>query len=89
MGREKLDPMAITRPIKIRRDFDGAKTVVKRLSAARKRDSAAEIRLQVLLKEMYRFEEIADDADDDATDVADYSGPHRRWSDDGGDDRSC
>ena len=89
MAREKLDPMAITRPIKIRRDFDGANTVVKRLSSAPKHDSAAEIRLQALLKEMDQFEEINDDADDDTSDVSAYPGPHRRWSDDGADDRSC
>ena len=87
MAREKLDPMAITRPIKIRRDFVGANTVVKRLSSAPKRDSAAEIRLQALLKEMDQFEEINDDADDDTSDVSGYPGPNRRWSDDGGDDR--
>lgn len=88
MAREKLDPMSITRPIKIKRDFDGAKTVVKRLKSAPKHDSAAELRLQSLLKEMDRFEEIADDADDETTDVSAYAGPNRRWSDDGTDDRS-
>ena len=46
---EQRDPMSITRPIKIQRDFDGAKKVAKRLSKAPKGDSAAEVRLQALL----------------------------------------
>ncbi len=87
MAHEKVDPMSITRPIKIKRDFDGAKKVVKRLKSAPKGDSAAELRLQSLLKEMDRFEEV-NDADDETSEAADYAGPARRWSDDGADDRS-
>ena len=78
-----------TRPIKTKRDLDGARGVVKKISKQNPRDTAAELRLQSLLKEMDRFEEINDDADDDTADVSGYPGPHRRWSDDGGEDRSC
>ena len=86
---KKIDPMAITRTIKIKRDFDGAKTVVKRLSAAPKRDSAAELRLQALLAEMDRYEATREDSNDDDSDFADaslYGGPRRRWVDEGRDD---
>jgi hypothetical protein len=86
---KKRDPMAITRTIKIKRDFDGAKTVVKRLSAAPKRDSAAELRLQALLAEMDRYEATREDGNDDDSDFADaslYGGPRRRWVDEGRDD---
>lgn len=71
------------RPIKTRRDFEGASAAVKRLSGELQRDSAAELRLQSLLRELDKF----DDADDEAGDVPerdyDSAGPRRRWSDDG------
>jgi hypothetical protein len=69
------------RPIKTRRDFEGASRVVKRLSGQNDRDSTAEIRLQALLRELDKFEEPLDDADEIPEDI-EYSGPRRRWSDD-------
>jgi hypothetical protein len=59
--------------------------VVKRLSSQADRDSAAEQRLQSLLRQMDEFDELEDDASPDA--LEGYSGPRRRWSDNGsGDD---
>jgi hypothetical protein len=75
-----------TRPIKTRRDFERALSVSQRLLAQPKRDTEAELRLQALLKEMDRFEEVDDDVEDDMSGDTLYGGPHRRWSDDGTDD---
>jgi hypothetical protein len=72
------------RPIRSKRDFEGASAVAKRLSAQAARDSAAELRLQALLREMDKFEEEEDDPSADL-EGHDYSGPRRRWSDDGSD----
>jgi hypothetical protein len=69
------------RPIKTKRDFEGASGVVKRLSGKGDLDSTAEIRLQALLRELDKFEEPLDDADEIPEDI-EYSGPRRRWSDD-------
>ena len=76
----------LTRPIKTRNDYERALSVSQRLLAQPKRDSAAELRLQALLKEMDRYEEVDDDAGDDPPDESLYGGPHRRWSDEGEDD---
>jgi hypothetical protein len=70
------------RPIKTKRDFEGASGVVKRLSGKGDLDSTAEIRLQALLRELDKFEEPEDDADDEFPEDIEYSGPRRRWSDD-------
>jgi len=67
------------RPIRTRRDHQGASAVVRQLSRAG-RDSNAEQRLQALLRATEKFEE-EDDALDSVADGYDYSGPHRRWSD--------
>ena len=69
------------RPIKTRRDYKGAETVVKKISDQANRDSAAEKRLQSLISEMDRFES-EDDDDADLSPGGGYSGPRRRWSDD-------
>jgi hypothetical protein len=71
------------RPIRSKRDFEGASAVVKRLSGQSRRDSAAELRLQALLHEMDEFDAGEDDAETDIPGDGDYSGPRRRWSDDG------
>ena len=71
------------RPIKTKRDFEGASNVAKRLSGEAARDSAAELRLQALLQEMDKFEEIEEEASADSPEEYDYPGPRRRWSDDG------
>lgn len=70
------------RPIKTRRDFEGASGVVKRLAGRGDRDSTAEIRLQALLRELDKFEEQQEEAEDDAAGDIEYAGPRRRWSDD-------
>jgi len=72
------------RPIKTKRDYKGAAAVVKQLSGQAGRDSAAELRLQSLLQEMDKFEEIEEEASADSPEEYDYPGPRRRWSDDGG-----
>jgi hypothetical protein len=72
------------RPVKTKRDYEGASAIAKKLSNQSDRDSASERRLQSLLKELERYDELEDEGPDDP---ADYSGPHRRWSDNGSDDR--
>jgi hypothetical protein len=74
------------RPVKTKRDYENASAVAKRLSNQSDRDSAAERRLQSLLKELERFDELEDEVADDQADLS-YEGPHRRWSDNGSDDR--
>ena len=71
------------RPVTTRRDYENAAAVVKRLSNQSDRDSAAERRLQSLLKELDRYDELEDEVVDDAEG---YPGPHRRWSDNGSDE---
>jgi len=72
------------RPIRTKRDYDGASAVAKRLAAQAARDSAAELRLRSLLRELDKFEDAEDEAvADSPEDYEDYSGPRRRWSDDG------
>jgi hypothetical protein len=67
------------RPIRTKRDYQGASAVARRLSSQSDRDSAAELRLQSLLRQMDEFEDLEEDA---GTDVPEgYSGPRRRWSD--------
>ncbi len=70
------------RPIRTKRDFEGASGVVKRLTGQADRDSTAEIRLQALLRELDKFEEPQDDPDDELPGDIEYGGPRRRWSDD-------
>lgn len=74
------------RPIRTKRDYQGASAVVKRLSGQSGRDSAAELRLQSLLHELDKYEESEDDAGADLPGDDDYSGPRRRWSDDASSD---
>ncbi len=74
------------RPVKSKRDYENAAAVAKRLSNQSDRDSAAERRLQSLLKELDKYDDLEDEVEDDRSDLH-YSGPHRRWSDNGsGDD---
>ena len=72
------------RPIKTRRDFEGASAVVKHISGQSGRDSAAELRLQSLLRELDRFDAAEDDAGADSAEDYESAGPRRRWSDDEG-----
>jgi hypothetical protein len=73
------------RPVRTKRDYENASAVVKRLSKQSDRDSAAERRLQSLLKELEQYDELEESEEDDRADLG-YSGPRRRWSDNGSDD---
>jgi hypothetical protein len=73
------------RPVTTKRDYENAAAVAKRLSNQSDRDSAAERRLQSLLKELERYDELEDDEEEERADLS-YSGPRRRWSDNGSDD---
>lgn len=70
------------RPIATRRDYDGASAAARHLSGRSERDSAAEMRLQALLKELDRYDEADDAASDDSGSDYDAAAPRRRWSDD-------
>ena len=72
------------RPITTRRDYKGAQTVVKKISDQADRESAAEKRLQSLIKEMDKFD-TEEDEDSGLSSEGGYSGPLRRWSDDSAD----
>jgi hypothetical protein len=73
------------RPVKTKRDYDGASAVAKRLSGQADRDSAAELRLQSLLRELDKFDEFEEEAGTDLPEG--HAELHRRWSDNGsGDD---
>jgi len=69
------------RPIKTKRDHSGATAAAKRLAAQAAHDAAAEKRLQSLLHELDKFEDLGDEEGDEPSDGYDYSGPSRRWSD--------
>jgi len=69
------------RPIKTRRDFDGVTAVVKGLANKSERDAAAEQRLQLMLKELDKFDPPEDDANAILSVDDDYPGLGRRWSD--------
>jgi len=71
------------RPIKTKRDYEGASAVIKRLSGETGRDSSAELRLQALLREMDKFDDAEDSMGTDFSGDYDDAGPRRRWSDDG------
>jgi len=85
--RKRKRANGYARPVKTKRDYERAAAVAKRLSVQADRDSAAELRLQSLLRELDQFDDLEDEAStDDPADYA-YSGPRRRWSDNGsGDD---
>jgi len=71
------------RPIKTKRDYEGASAVIKRLSGEPGRDSDAELRLQALLREMDKFDDAEDGMSMDFTGDYGEESPRRRWSDDG------
>jgi len=86
-GRKEADRPA--RPIKSKRDYERASTVVKRLSGQGGLDSTAELRLKTLLRELDRFDDPEEGTLESPPEEYDYAGPRRRWSDDasGGDGR--
>ena len=69
------------RSIKTRRDFDGVAVVVSGLAGKSEPDTAAEVRLQQLLKELDKLDLPQDDIDGDLSADDDYPKPGRRWSD--------
>ena len=71
------------RPIKTKKDYSGAATLVERMGGEPARETAAEKRLQSLLKEMEKFD--GDGEEDDENAESGYAGPRRRWSDESGD----
>jgi hypothetical protein len=73
------------RPVTTKRDYENAAAVAKRLSKQSDRDSVAERRLQSLLKELERYDELEEEDTEDRADLG-YSGPRRRWTDNGSDD---
>jgi hypothetical protein len=76
-----IKPNGHARPIKTKRDFKSAVSVIKTIVDQPDRESAAEKRLQSLIREMEKF----DAADDDTPAVPEEDsqrGPQRRWSDD-------
>jgi hypothetical protein len=64
-----------------RRDYENAAAVAKRLANQSDRDSAAERRLQSLLKELDKYDEVEEEVEDDNPEQ--YAGPRRRWTDNG------
>jgi len=82
---KRKKPNGYARPVKTKRDYENAAAVAKRLSSQSDRDSAAELRLQSLLKQLEQYDDLEDDGDEH--DPTDYGGPRRRWSDNGSDDK--
>ena len=70
------------RPIKTERDFKGAVSVVRTIAKQPDRESAAEKRLQSLIREMEKFDAADDDDTPAVADEDSNGGPRRRWSDD-------
>ncbi len=81
-----MKPNGHARPIKTERDFKGAVSVVRTIVNQSDRESAAEKRLQSLIREMEKYDSADDDEDIPAIPEEDsHGGPQRRWSDDNSD----
>lgn len=73
----------LARAIKTERDFKGAAQAAKKMLGQAGRESAEELRLQALIKEMERFDDVgAEEESGDDTEAV-YDMPGRRWTDDG------
>ena len=73
----------VARPIRTKRDYAQAADVVNKLTEQLERESTAELRLQALIHEMERYDDMDDfDYDEDFSFEDEYDGPLRRWSDD-------
>ena len=72
------------RPIKTKKDYSGAASIVEKIAGLPDRETVAEKRLQSLLKEMEKFDGDEDDAEDGMSEGG-YEGPMRRWSDESSD----
>ena len=71
------------RPIRTKRDYLQAGEAVKRLNEDFENESAAELRLQALIREMEKYDDDEmDDFDSDFSFEFENGGPRRRWSDD-------
>ena len=68
------------RPIKTKKDYSGAASLLEKISGEPDRETVAEKRLQSLLKEMEKFDGDGEEPDEEITDGG-YAGPRRRWSD--------
>jgi hypothetical protein len=73
-------PNGAARPIKTKKDYSAAASVVEKIAAKPNGETVAEKRLQSLLKEMEKFDGDVDDAEEGMSDGG-YEGPMRRWSD--------
>lgn len=73
------------RSIRSRRDFDGASSIATRLAKDAERDTATDLRLQQLLKELDKFDPMDADEEPDFSLNDDFARPGRRWSDDASD----
>jgi len=69
------------RSISTKRDFEGAAAIVKRLADKSERDAAAELRLQLLIEELDKFDTSVDDVDGDLAVDEDSPELARRRSD--------
>ncbi len=82
MTRGRINkPNGVVRPIKTKKDYSGAATIVEKISGLPDRETVAEKRLQSLLKEMEKFDGDQDESGDEMSEDG-YAGPLRRWSDD-------
>lgn len=70
----------VVRPIKTKKDYSGAATVIEKMAGQPDRETVAEKRLQSLLKEMEKFDGDEDESEEGVPEGG-YSGPMRRWSD--------
>ena len=81
MTRGRVNKLnGVARPIKTKKDYSGAASVVDKISGQPDLETIAEKRLQSLLKEMEKFDGDGDDPDEEMSDGG-YAGPRRRWSD--------
>lgn len=71
--RERKGANRPVRPIKTKRDYEGTVALVKTMSGQADRNSAAERRLQSLLREMDRFDEPQDESSTDSPEAYEYS----------------
>jgi hypothetical protein len=74
----------VVRPIKTKKDYSGAESVIEKISGQPDRETVAEKRLQSLLKEMEKFDGDEDDSEEGMSEGG-YAGPLRRWSDESAD----
>jgi hypothetical protein len=84
-GGSKRTHGGTARPIRTRRDFKAAASVVESIGPQTEKETAAEKRLRALIHEMEKFDGGDEEDNSDGTSEGQYDGPRRRWSDDSGD----